>query len=62
VKGRKVDGLVYLREDLADDGTHPSQSGQKKVAGLLLEFMKTDKNAKGWFLKDSDTYEELKVK
>ncbi len=51
VKGRKVDGLVYLREDLADDGTHPSQSGQKKVAELLLDFLKTDKNAKCWYLK-----------
>jgi hypothetical protein len=51
VKGRKTDGLVYTKEDLENDGTHPNMSGRKKVAELLLNFMKTDKNAKGWFLK-----------
>jgi hypothetical protein len=34
---RKSDGLVWNREDLAPDGTHPSPaSGRDKVAGLLL--------------------------
>jgi hypothetical protein len=49
---RKSDGLVWTREDLAGDGTHPSPaSGREKVARLLLEFLKTNANAKGWFLK-----------
>jgi len=51
VKARKSDGLVWKREDLAGDGTHPSQSGRQKVAEMLLKFFKTDVNAKGWFLK-----------
>jgi hypothetical protein len=53
VKPRKDDGLVWLREDLAGDGTHPSTSGRRKVAEMLLTFFKTDPNAKGWFLNPS---------
>lgn len=50
IKGRS-DGLVYTEEDLELDGTHPSTSGRKKVAELLLEFFKQDPTAQGWFLK-----------
>ncbi len=49
VKGRK-DGLVWLREELGQDGMHPSNSGREKVAKLLMEFLKTDQTAKSWFL------------
>lgn len=48
---RKDDGLVWKREDFAGDGTHPSDSGRKKVTDLLLKFFKTDANARTWFLK-----------
>ena len=51
VKGRKADGLVWKREDLAGDGTHPGEGGRRKVAELLLRFFKTDPTAKDWFLK-----------
>lgn len=51
VKGRKADDLVWLREDLAGDGTHPSSSGRQKVAQQLLKFMKTAPTAKVWFTK-----------
>jgi lysophospholipase L1-like esterase len=51
IKGRKQDGLIYTREDLAQDGTHPSPSGQQKVARLLLDFLKTSPTSKGWFVK-----------
>jgi hypothetical protein len=51
VKGREMDKLVYTREDLGPDGTHPSASGRQKVADLLLLFFKTDPTAKGWFEK-----------
>ena len=34
----RQDGLIWTREDLGPDGTHPSPSGQAKVAKLLLEF------------------------
>lgn len=48
---RQGDKLVWNREDLAGDGTHPSESGRRKVADLLLTFFKTDPLAKGWFVK-----------
>ena len=51
VTPRQADKLVYTREDLADDGTHPSQAGRQKVAKLMLEFFKTDPLAKSWFAK-----------
>lgn len=54
VKGRR-DGLAYLREDLAGDGTHPSASGREKVAKVLLEFMKSDPTARLWFLRPRKT-------
>jgi len=51
VKARKSDGLVWKHSDLGPDGTHPSTSGRKKVAEMLLKFFKTDPDAKGWFVK-----------
>jgi hypothetical protein len=48
----RSDGLVWNRDDLVErDGTHPSESGRKKVADLLLAFFRTDPYAKGWYLK-----------
>jgi hypothetical protein len=48
---RKSDKLVWERSDLVGDGTHPSDSGRRKVADMLLTFFKTDANAKTWFVK-----------
>ena len=49
---RKSDGLAFKREDLTErDGTHPSRSGQEKVAKLLLDFFTTNDLAKTWFVK-----------
>jgi hypothetical protein len=48
---RKADGLVYRREDLGPDGTHPSASGREKVARMMLDFFKTNALAKPWFAK-----------
>jgi lysophospholipase L1-like esterase len=50
-KGRKLDDLKYVKDDFADDGTHPSRSGREKVAKQLLEFFATSPLAKGWFAK-----------
>ncbi|MES2596198.1 MAG: hypothetical protein V4662_12720 [Verrucomicrobiota bacterium] len=47
---RKADGLVYKPEDLGQDGTHPSRTGQVKVADLLTTFFKGDATTKSWFL------------
>lgn len=49
-KGRKIDDLIWNPKDLAGDGTHPSDSGRRKVAELLLGFVKTDPTAKVWFV------------
>jgi hypothetical protein len=47
----RSDGLTWQCSDTASDGTHPSASGQQKVAGLLLNFFKTDPTAQPWFTK-----------
>ena len=47
---RKSDGLIWAHADMGGDGTHPSNSGRKKAAELLLNFFKTDSNAKKWFV------------
>jgi hypothetical protein len=53
-KGRKVDSLVWAKDDLrSTDGTHPSDSGRRKVADLLLRFFTTDRTAKPWFLREA---------
>ncbi|MCX7016878.1 MAG: MBL fold metallo-hydrolase [Candidatus Sumerlaeota bacterium] len=49
LKGR-LDGLVWTREDLSPDGTHPSLLGREKVAKLLMEFLKRDPTARPWFV------------
>ena len=46
----RSDGQVWLTDDLAEDCTHPSLSGQKKVAEMLMAFFKTDALAVNWFL------------
>jgi hypothetical protein len=46
---KNADGLFYTEDDFGPDGTHPTQSGRKKVAELLLKFFKTDSTAKPWF-------------
>lgn len=50
MKGRKQDGLVWTREDLGPDGTHPSEGGRRKVAQQLLDFFRSDATAKPWFV------------
>jgi hypothetical protein len=47
----RKDGLVWSRDDLAGDGTHPSESGRRKVAELLVNFFHSDPYAKAWYLK-----------
>ena len=50
-KGRKFDDLAYSREDFREDGTHPSDSGQQKIAEQLVKFFTTDPTANMWFVK-----------
>jgi len=45
----RPDGLVWQRSDLANDGTHPSQDGQRKVGALLLAFFRNSTFTPCWF-------------
>jgi hypothetical protein len=49
-KTKRPDGLIWTEEDFAEDGTHPSPAGRRKVAEQLLWFFKNDTTAKPWFL------------
>jgi SAM-dependent methyltransferase len=49
---RRADGLTYAETDFADDGTHPSQAGRRKVAEQLLQFFKADPTARPWFVQE----------
>jgi hypothetical protein len=44
----RSDGRVWLAEDMAEDCTHPSASGNQKVAEMLYEFFMTDSTS-AWF-------------
>ncbi|HUP17699.1 MAG TPA: hypothetical protein VM848_16840 [Acidimicrobiia bacterium] len=48
----REDGLVWECDDVASDGVHPSESGQTKVAGLLMEHFRSDPTSTGWFIGD----------
>ena len=50
-KGRKIDDLIYVKDDFAGDGVHPSNSGREKFAKQLLEILAASPLAKGWFSK-----------
>src|SRR5262249_17188933 len=51
LKGREDGKVVWKREDLGPDGTHPSLLGREKVAHLLMDFLKNDPTSRPWFLK-----------
>ncbi len=46
----RSDGLSYQRTDFEEDGTHPSQLGETKIAGILLDFFKSSTYTKCWFV------------
>jgi hypothetical protein len=46
----RSDGLTWACPDLQADGTHPSGSGETKVADMLLQFVRSDSTAREWFL------------
>jgi hypothetical protein len=45
------DGLIWERSDFVNDGTHPSESGRRKVAEMLLAFFHNDPLARQWYLR-----------
>lgn len=47
---RRSDGLTWAFDDfVASDRTHPDTVGRRKVADLLLRFLKSDEGARRWF-------------
>lgn len=48
-KGRSIDSMVWSRQDYAGDGTHPSASGNRKVAEQMRAFFGADPTAVGWY-------------
>jgi hypothetical protein len=47
---KRADGLFYTESDFGGDGTHPSESGRRKVAEQLWSFFSTDPTTRPWFL------------
>jgi uncharacterized protein (TIGR03437 family) len=46
----RFDGLTWACSELQSDGTHPSPTGQSKVARMLLDFFHSDATARPWYL------------
>lgn len=45
----RSDGLTWSCGDFGPDGTHPADSGRRKVGSLLLDFFLGSEFAAGWF-------------
>jgi hypothetical protein len=46
------EGLFYLPEDYDPDGQHPTQSGETKIGGKLLDFFLDSPYSRPWFAAD----------
>jgi hypothetical protein len=46
----RSDGLTWSCSDFIIDGTHPSASGEQKVAGRLVKFFKSHPTTHDWFM------------
>ena len=53
----RSDGLIWECSDFQLDGTHPSESGESKVAAALLSFFMTDPTTEPWFVETPTSVE-----
>lgn len=51
----RSDGLIWLPEDLKEDGTHLNRPGIEKVTAILIDFFKTNGLTRCWFLENGPT-------
>lgn len=51
----RSDGLTWLCSDTTSDFTHPSASGQAKVANQLMAWFHCDTTARPWYLKTTSS-------
>jgi len=47
------DGLIWRCSDFQQDGTHPSESGEIKVATGLMQFFTSDSTTRPWFMRSN---------
>lgn len=47
----RSDGLTWRCSNFEEDGVHPSSSGTRKVATVLLDFFRNDTTTRPWFLR-----------
>ncbi len=53
----RSDGLVWLPEDLKEDGTHLNRAGIEKITPILLDYFKTSRLTRCWFAEGGEACE-----
>ncbi|MFK7844082.1 MAG: T9SS type A sorting domain-containing protein [Rhodothermales bacterium] len=53
----RSDGVIWLPEDLKDDGTHLARIGIEKTTPIFLNFFKTSRLTRCWFLENGGACE-----
>ncbi len=53
----RSDGLTWLPADLKEDGTHLNRAGIEKITAMLLDFFKTSRLSRCWFVEGGEACE-----
>ncbi|MSU78611.1 MAG: hypothetical protein EXS16_11030 [Gemmataceae bacterium] len=48
---KRPDGFAYAESDFANDGTHHSPDGSRKIGARMLRFFESDETTRPWFTK-----------